>query len=65
MLEIFLPRLVVLLRDFMLETPKSFKDYFLEKLDDVDPEGDLKTIHKIFINLINKITKNKNSFSIS
>jgi hypothetical protein len=38
----FLPRLVILLRDFNLESPDSFKDYFLEKLNDVNPEGELQ-----------------------
>ncbi|EXX74994.1 hypothetical protein RirG_045870 [Rhizophagus irregularis DAOM 197198w] len=38
----FLPRLVILLRDFNLESPESFKDYFLEKLNDVSPEGELQ-----------------------
>ena len=37
----FLPRLVILLRDFTLENPESFKDYFLDKLDNVNPEGEL------------------------
>src|SRR2546421_2977525 len=36
----FLPRLVILLRDFSLENPESFKDYFIEKLDNVNPEGE-------------------------
>ncbi|CAG8518564.1 8233_t:CDS:2 [Funneliformis caledonium] len=35
----FLPRLVILLRDFTLENPDSFKDYFLEKLQNVNPEA--------------------------
>ena len=39
----FLPRLVILLRDFTLNTPKSFKDYFFERLNNVDPEGELQT----------------------
>ena len=38
----FLPRLVILLRDFTLENPESFKDYFLEKLNNVNPDGELK-----------------------
>src|ERR1051325_6910966 len=33
----FLPRLVILLRDFSLESPESFKDYFFEKLNNVNP----------------------------
>ena len=37
----FLPRLVILLRDFSLKYPKSLKDYFLEKLNDINPEGEL------------------------
>ncbi|CAB4384183.1 unnamed protein product [Rhizophagus irregularis] len=44
----FLPRLVVLLRDFTLESPESFKDYFLEKLNNVNPEA-AKGIKKIFV----------------
>jgi len=36
----FLPRLVILLRDFSLEYPDSFKDYFIEKLNNVSPEGE-------------------------
>ncbi|CAG8711462.1 7620_t:CDS:2 [Rhizophagus irregularis] len=43
----FLPRLVILLRDFNLESPESFKDYFLEKLNDVSPEA-VKGIKKFF-----------------
>ena len=39
----FLPRLVILLRDFNLNTPKSFRDYFLEQLKDVDLEGEQQT----------------------
>jgi|SRR3954454_767875 len=35
----YLPRLVVLLRDFGLEDPDDFKDYFLEKLSQVDSDG--------------------------
>ncbi|GES81403.1 guanylate-binding protein [Rhizophagus clarus] len=35
----FLPRLVILLRDFTLESPESFKDYFMEKLNNVNPEA--------------------------
>ena len=38
----FLPRLVVLLRDFSLEYPDSFKDYFIDKLNNVNPEGESK-----------------------
>ncbi|CAG8515927.1 6336_t:CDS:2 [Acaulospora colombiana] len=34
-----LPRLVVLLRDFGLDEPDSFKEYFLEKLQQVDSEA--------------------------
>ena len=44
----FLPRLVILLRDFNLNTPKSFKDYFFEKLKDANPEGELQI--KKFVN---------------
>ena len=29
----FLPRLVILLRDFNLEDPDDFKDYFLRKIE--------------------------------
>ncbi|GBC31305.2 guanylate-binding protein [Rhizophagus irregularis DAOM 181602=DAOM 197198] len=43
----FLPRLVILLRDFTLESPESFKDYFLEKLNNVNPEA-AKGIKKFF-----------------
>ncbi|CAG8583528.1 8584_t:CDS:2 [Funneliformis mosseae] len=35
----FLPKMVVLLRDFMLKNPDDFKDYFLEKLNLVDNEA--------------------------
>ena len=35
----YLPRLVVLLRDFVLEVPDDFKEYFLEKLTQVDSDG--------------------------
>ena len=38
----FLPRLVILLLDFTLNAPESFKDYFLEKLNDINPEGKYK-----------------------
>ncbi|CAG8799428.1 6658_t:CDS:1, partial [Cetraspora pellucida] len=34
----FLPRLVVLLRDFMLKAPNDFRTYFLEKLNEVNVE---------------------------
>ncbi|CAG8612693.1 13254_t:CDS:2, partial [Acaulospora morrowiae] len=34
-----LPRLVVLLRDFGLDEPDSFREYFLEKLQQVDSEA--------------------------
>jgi hypothetical protein len=44
----FLPRLVILLRDFTLESPKSFEDYFFEKLNKVNPEGELQI--KKFVN---------------
>ncbi|RGB37202.1 guanylate-binding protein [Rhizophagus diaphanus] len=43
----FLPRLVILLRDFTLENPDSFKGYFLEKLNKVSPEA-AKGIKKFF-----------------
>ena len=33
----FLPRLVILLRDFNLKTPESFKDYFFEKIERCQP----------------------------
>ena len=36
----FLPRLVILLRDFSLENPDDFKEYFMEKLNNVNPEGE-------------------------
>ncbi|CAB5373518.1 unnamed protein product [Rhizophagus irregularis] len=32
----FLPRLVILLRDFTLEPPESFKDYFLDQLKNIN-----------------------------
>jgi len=35
----FLPKMVVLLRDFMLKNPDDFKDYFLERLYLVNKEG--------------------------
>ncbi|CAG8529607.1 8456_t:CDS:2, partial [Cetraspora pellucida] len=35
----FLPRLVVLLRDFMLKAPNDFRTYFLEKLNEVNVEA--------------------------
>ncbi|CAG8465192.1 13680_t:CDS:2 [Funneliformis caledonium] len=35
----YLPRLVVLLRDFGLECPDDFKEYFLDKLTQVDPDA--------------------------
>ncbi|RIA89264.1 guanylate-binding protein [Glomus cerebriforme] len=35
----FLPKMVVLLRDFMLEDPDNFKDYFLERLNYVNEEA--------------------------
>jgi hypothetical protein len=38
----FLPRLIILLRDFTLNTPGSFKDYFFEKLNNIDSEGELQ-----------------------
>jgi len=44
----FLPRLVILLRDFTLENPDSFKDYFMEKLNNVNPEA-AEGIKKFFI----------------
>ncbi|RIA94822.1 guanylate-binding protein [Glomus cerebriforme] len=44
----FLPRLVILLRDFALEKPDSFKDYFLEKLNNVNSDA-AKGIRKFFI----------------
>ncbi|CAG8754841.1 2771_t:CDS:2, partial [Funneliformis mosseae] len=43
----FLPRMVVLLRDFMLVNPDNFKDYFIDKLKDVD-EGAAEGIQKYF-----------------
>ncbi|PKC15476.1 GBP-domain-containing protein [Rhizophagus irregularis] len=43
----FLPRLVILLRDFTLESPESLKEYFLEKLNNVDPKA-AKGIKKFF-----------------
>jgi hypothetical protein len=45
----FLPRLVILLRDFGLENPESFKDYFLEKLNNVNPEGELQIKKNLLI----------------
>jgi hypothetical protein len=47
----FLPRLIILLRDFTLESPKDFKDYFLENLNNVDPSGE--QIKKFADNIIN------------
>jgi hypothetical protein len=38
----FLPRLVILLRDFILESPKCFKDYFLKQMEKIDIDGELK-----------------------
>jgi hypothetical protein len=35
----YLPRLVVLLRDFGLLEPDDFKEYFLEKLSQVSSDG--------------------------
>ncbi|RIB01642.1 guanylate-binding protein [Gigaspora rosea] len=35
----FLPRLVILLRDFMLKPPNDFRTYFLEKLNEVNAEA--------------------------
>jgi guanylate-binding protein 1/3/4/7 len=49
----FLPKLVVLLRDFNLNTPKSFKDYFLKQLKDVNIEGESQT--RIYYYRINKL----------
>ena len=37
----FLPRLVILLRDFDSKISESFKDYFLKTLNDNYPEGEL------------------------
>jgi hypothetical protein len=36
----FLPRLVILLRDFNLKNPGSFKDYFIEKLNNTNRDGE-------------------------
>jgi hypothetical protein len=38
----FLPRLVILLRDFIFESPESLKDYFLKQMKNNNVEGDLK-----------------------
>ncbi|CAG8517016.1 4553_t:CDS:2 [Rhizophagus irregularis] len=35
----FLPKLVVLLRDFMLKNPDDFKDYFLDRLNSVNEQA--------------------------
>ncbi|PKY54489.1 GBP-domain-containing protein [Rhizophagus irregularis] len=35
----FLPRLVILLRDFNLETPDSFKDYFLKQMNHINTDA--------------------------
>ena len=35
----FLPRMIVLLRDFMLKDPDDFRDYFLDRLSHVNEEG--------------------------
>ncbi|CAG8529308.1 16527_t:CDS:2 [Acaulospora colombiana] len=35
----FLPRLVVLLRDFMLKNPDDFREYFLKRLDEANSEA--------------------------
>ena len=50
----FLPRLVILLQDFNLNTPKIFKDYFLKQLKDVDLEGEhqQEIYHQVDINRI-------------
>ena len=36
----FLPRLVILLRDFNLKNPGNFKDYFIEKLNNTNRDGE-------------------------
>ncbi|GBB86957.1 hypothetical protein RclHR1_01340024 [Rhizophagus clarus] len=43
----FLPRLVILLRDFILETPESFKDYFLKQMRNINIEATM-SIEKFF-----------------
>jgi hypothetical protein len=51
----FLPRLVVLLRDFSFENPGNFKDYFLKQMNNINTEGDLIIKkYKLLIN-INKV----------
>ncbi|CAG8568227.1 12290_t:CDS:2 [Rhizophagus irregularis] len=35
----FLPRLVILLRDFNLETPDNFKDYFLKQMNHINTDA--------------------------
>ncbi|EXX72952.1 hypothetical protein RirG_064580 [Rhizophagus irregularis DAOM 197198w] len=35
----FLPRLVILLRDFILESSTCFKDYFLEQMKKINAEA--------------------------
>ncbi|RGB27243.1 guanylate-binding protein [Rhizophagus diaphanus] len=45
--EVFLPRLVILLRDFVLENPGNFKDYFLRQLNNINT-GAAKAIHESF-----------------
>jgi len=37
----FLPRLVILLRDFIFESPESFKDYFIKQMKNINTEGEL------------------------
>ncbi|RIA95361.1 guanylate-binding protein [Glomus cerebriforme] len=36
----FLPRLVILLRDFNLENPGNFKDYFLKQMNNINSKGE-------------------------
>jgi hypothetical protein len=43
----FLPRLVILLQDFNLNTPKSFKDYFLKQLKDLEGEHQQEIYHQV------------------
>ncbi|CAG8503708.1 uncharacterized protein OCT59_019046 [Rhizophagus irregularis] len=45
--EDFLPRLVILLRDFVLENPGNFKDYFLKQLNNINT-GAAKAIRESF-----------------
>ncbi|GBB86955.1 hypothetical protein RclHR1_01340022 [Rhizophagus clarus] len=43
----FLPRLVILLRDFSFENPDNFKDYFLKQMNRINTEA-ATAIHQFF-----------------